>query len=78
MAEKTTPKADKLESVESTVRTIRRATRKKYSAEEKIRIVLEVLRGETSLPELCRREGIPLYRFNKGGTAWPGQWAEVT
>jgi len=37
---------------------IRRATRKKYSAEEKIRIVLPGLRGEYSISELCRREGI--------------------
>ena len=37
---------------------IRRATRKHYSAEEKIRIVLEGLRGEYSIVELCRREGI--------------------
>jgi transposase len=58
MAEKNPPKAEKAESVENTVRTIRRATRKKYTAEEKIRIVLEGLRGETSLRELCRREGI--------------------
>jgi transposase len=40
------------------VRDIRRATRKQYSAEEKIRIVLDGLRGETSIAELCRREGI--------------------
>ena len=40
------------------VRDIRRATRKHYSAEEKIRIVLDVLRGEHSIAELCRREGI--------------------
>ncbi len=40
------------------VRDIRRATRKQYSAEEKIRIVLEGLRGEDSISELCRREGI--------------------
>ncbi len=45
-------------SVEKTVRDIRRRTRKKYSAEEKIRIVLEGLRGEMSISELCRREGI--------------------
>lgn len=45
-------------SVEKTVRDIRRATRKRYSAEEKIRIVLEGLRGEDSIAELCRREGI--------------------
>ena len=40
------------------VRAIRRATRKRYSAEEKIRIVLSGLRGEHSIAELCRREGI--------------------
>ena len=44
--------------VETTVREIRRKTRKKYSAEEKIRIVLEGLRGDDSIAELCRREGI--------------------
>jgi transposase len=43
---------------ESVVRQIRRQTRRKYSTEEKIRIVLEGLRGETSISELCRREGI--------------------
>jgi transposase len=50
--------ADEKESVAAKVRTIRRATRKKYSAEDKIRIVLEGLRGETGIRELCRREGI--------------------
>jgi len=45
-------------SVEKTVREIRRKTRKKYSVEEKIRIVLEGLRGESTIAELCRREGI--------------------
>ena len=43
---------------EALVRDIRRATRKHYSAEDKIRIVLEGLRGEDSIAELCRREGI--------------------
>jgi transposase len=43
---------------ERLVKTIRRATRKHYSAEEKIRIVLDGLRGESSIAELCRREGI--------------------
>jgi transposase len=43
---------------ESVVREIRRKTRRKYSSEEKIRIVLEGLRGEESIAELCRREGI--------------------
>jgi transposase len=46
------------ESAEKTVREIRRATRRQYSAEEKIRIVLEGLRGEASIAELCRKEGI--------------------
>ena len=40
------------------MKDIRRATRKQYSAEEKIRIVLEGLKGEYSIAELCRREGI--------------------
>ena len=40
------------------IKDIRRATRKQYSAEEKIRIVLEGLRGEESIAALCRREGI--------------------
>jgi transposase-like protein len=46
------------ESAEKTVRDIRRATRRHHSAEEKIRIVLEGLRGEVSIAELCRKEGI--------------------
>ena len=45
-------------SAEQHVKDIRRATRKQYSSEEKIRIVLEGLRGEHSIAELCRREGI--------------------
>ena len=56
------------ESAEKTIRNIRRATRKKYSAEEKIRIVLAGLRGEYSISELCRREGIaesPYYSWSK-------------
>jgi transposase len=40
------------------VKDIRRATRRRFSAEEKIRIVLEGLRGDESIAELCRREGI--------------------
>ena len=53
---------------EKLVRDIRRATRKQYSAEEKIRIVLEGLRGEDSIAELCRKEGINqnlYYRWSK-------------
>jgi transposase len=46
------------ESAEQHVQNIRRATRKRHSAEDKIRIVLSGLRGEYSIAELCRREGI--------------------
>ncbi|MFD0465258.1 IS3 family transposase [Microvirga aerilata] len=56
------------EPAEQVVKEIRRATRKHYSAEEKIRIVLEGLRGEDSIAELCRRERIPPnvdYRWSK-------------
>ena len=56
------------ETVEKTVHNIRRKTRKKYSAEDKIRIVLEGLRGEDTIAELCRREGIHnnmYYRWSK-------------
>src|SRR5215204_7692410 len=49
---------DEKVSAEAIVRDIRRQTRRKYNAEEKIRIVLEGLRGEASVAELCRREGI--------------------
>ncbi len=51
--------------VEATVREIRRRSRKKYSAEEKVRIVLEGLRGEVTIAELCRREGIHPNMFYK-------------
>lgn len=50
MERKTTP--------ESVVREIKRKTRRKFSAEEKIRIVLEGLRGEESIAAICRKEGI--------------------
>jgi len=43
---------------ENLVRDIRRTTQKRHAAEEKIRIILDGLRGETPIPELCRREGI--------------------
>ena len=53
---------------EKVVKAIRRRTRRKYSAEEKIRIVLEGLRGEESIAELCRRAGLHqnvYYRWSK-------------
>ena len=46
-------------SSEKIVKDIKRATRKQYSSEEKIRIVLDGLRGEDSIAELCRREALP-------------------
>ncbi len=45
-------------SAQRTIDTIRRETKRQHSAEEKIRIVLEGLRGEETIAELCRREGI--------------------
>lgn len=55
VSEKTMEKA---QSTESIVREIKRRTRKKYSSEEKIRIILEGLRGEVSIAELCRKESL--------------------
>ncbi|MCZ8158464.1 MAG: hypothetical protein O9256_00980, partial [Rhizobiaceae bacterium] len=45
-------------TAEKTIKDIRRATRKHHSAEDKIRVVLEGLRGEDSIAAICRREGI--------------------
>jgi transposase len=56
------------ESAEKVVREIHRRTRRRFSAEEKIRIILEGLRGEESIAELCRREGLApnlYYRWSK-------------
>jgi len=53
---------------EDAIKAIRRAMRRHFSAEDKIRIVLEGLRGEDSIAELCRREGIVqnlYYRWSK-------------
>ena len=46
------------DAAERSIKDIRRKTRKRYSSEEKIRIVLAGLRGEDSIAELCRQEGI--------------------
>ena len=59
---------EKKQSSEAAVREIRRRTRRRFSAEEKVRVVLEGLRGEMSVAELCRREGIAsnlYYRWSK-------------
>jgi len=64
----TTKKKSKTSS-ESIVRQIRRKTRRKFSAEEKIRIVLDGLRGEASITDICRKEGIHptlYYKWSKG------------
>lgn len=58
MTRKHSKKSNKSGSAEKTIKDIRRATRRNYGAEEKIRIVLEGLRGEHSIAELCRLEGI--------------------
>lgn len=58
----------KEERARKTIRQIRRAVRRKFSAEEKIRIVMEGLRGEETISELCRREGISptvYYKWSK-------------
>ena len=60
--------AKKKEKPESTVRRIRRKTRKKLSTEDRIRIVIEGLRGEMTVAELCRKEGISqslYYKWSK-------------
>ncbi len=52
----------------SVIAQIKKATRRRFSADEKIRIVLEGLRGETSISEVCRREGIAAsvyYKWSK-------------
>ena len=62
------PKLDTKTEADKLVRDIKRATRRKFSAEEKIRIVLAGLRGEDSIAELCPREGLPqnlYYRWSK-------------
>ena len=66
MRQKSIPVRDPAERV---VKDIRRAMRRHFSAEDKIRIVLEGLRGEDSIAELCRREGIVqnlYYRWSWG------------
>ncbi len=56
------------QSPESVVRAIKRKTRRKFSPDEKIRIILEGLKGEESIADICRREGIApnlYYRWSK-------------
>ena len=61
-------KSEGSRSPEAVVREIRRKTRRKFSPEEKIRIVLEGLKGDESISDICRREGITsslYYRWSK-------------
>ena len=63
-----TKKTSSKSTAEKTIRNIRRNSRKQYTGEEKIRIVPEGLRGEATIAELCRREGISqsvYYRWSK-------------
>ena len=55
----------KKKSSESLIREVKRRTRRKFSAEEKIRIVLEGLRGEESISEICRKESIHPNQYYK-------------
>ena len=60
--------AKRISKSESTIRNIKRITRRKFSAEEKILIVLDGLRGEESISVICRKEGIKpnlYYRWSK-------------
>ncbi len=64
-----------MSNTEKTVKEIRRNTRRKFSTEEKIRIVLDGLRGENSVAELCRQEGInPNLYINKDATEKTMAW----
>jgi transposase len=60
-------------SSEKVVREIQRRTRRRFSAEEKIRIILEGLRGEESIAELCRREGLAPNLYNR----WSKEFLEA-
>ena len=60
-------------TAEQVLKDIRRQTRRQYSAEEKIRIVLEGLRGEENISELCRREGIAASMYY----GWPKGFLEA-
>lgn len=57
-------------SKENIVSQIKKATRRKFSAEDKIRIVLEGLRGQVSITELCRKEGIAVTMYYKWSKAF--------
>jgi transposase len=57
-AKRRSPKSPQNGSAKQLIRKVRQATRRRYSAEEKIRIVMEGIRGDDAVSDLCRREGI--------------------
>ena len=59
-----------MSNTEKHVKDIRRKTRRKFSSEEKIRIVLDGLRGEYSIAELCRKEGINNNLYCPSSNKW--------
>lgn len=77
----TTKSRGKKSSAEQVVKDIRRATRRHFSAEDKIRIVLDGLRGEDSIAELCRKEGIAQTFITSGRrSSWrqaSGGWPRI-
>ena len=64
-------------SAERVVRDIRRKTRRRFSAEEKIRIVMEGLRAEDSVAELCQREGISANLYYRWSKDYPLRWVSL-
>jgi transposase len=64
---------EKMAEPKDVVKQIRKATRRKFSVDEKIRIVLEGLRAETPISEICRREGIAVSVYYK----WSKSFLEV-
>jgi len=72
------PGRPKKKTAEAVVKDIKRQTRRKFSAEEKIRIVIEGLKGEESIAEICRREGIApaLYLLNSVNSTYVDSCAE--
>jgi len=64
---------ERSEQTRSFVRTVKAATRRKYTPEEKIRIVLEGFRREVTVADLCRREGIKLHSYY----AWTKEFMEA-
>jgi transposase len=63
-------RSSKMSDSKNVVSQIRKATRRKFTADEKIRIVLETLRGEIPISDICRREGIAVSMYYKWSKAF--------